>query len=245
MSITKVADGSAVNTTTTTLALVAPTLKANDWLIAVITTHDNTAITGQDARWISVYSANNTAAQRVTVFAMSCNGGDSGATFNFTVAGTTAALGRLSAFRGVQGIGNSSSSANASSATITWATMTANTKDGTSVILAIFATAVQTGSDGGLSAGTPPTVTFNTATYYSAGTTDAIGLYEGYTGTANATGSRTMNNTGAAVNTGIFVELLAIEQGAGAGQAGVGPVAFPTQPRTRADGRRPGDPLPY
>lgn len=215
MAVTFVANGSAVNTTTTTLTLVAPALVGGDTLIAVIVTHDNTAITGQDARWQQVYSGANTAAQMLTIYAMQARVGDSAASFNFTVAGTTAALGRLTAYRGARAIGNSSSSANASSATVTWATMTPIQKDG--VILAVAAIADQTGSNGGISAGTPTFVN----EYYSAGTTDAIALYDALTPAGSATGARTMNNTSAAVNTGVFFELIPNPPSSGGG-GGVG-----------------------
>jgi hypothetical protein len=214
MAVTFVANGSAVNTTTTTLTLVAPTLVGGDILIAVIVTHDNTAISGQDARWQTLYAANNTAAQRFTIFWMPALVSDSGASFNFTVAGTTAALGRLTAYRGARAVGNSSSSANASSATVTWATMTPVQSDG--VILAAAGIGIQTGSNGGISAGTP---TF-TNEYYSAGTTDAIALYDALTPAGSATGARTMNNTQAAVNTGVFFELIPVPPVTGSGGGG-------------------------
>ena len=202
MAVTFVANGSAVNTTTTTLTLVAPALVGGDLLIAVIVTHDNTAITGQDARWQSIAALNNTTAQRTTVFWFPALVGDSAASFNFTIAGTTAGLGRLSAYRGARAIGNSSTSANASSATVTWATMTPIQPDG--VILAVAAIGGAGGSNGGISAGTP---TF-TNEYYSAGTTDAIALYDALTPQGTATGARTMNNTEADVSTGVFFELI-------------------------------------
>jgi hypothetical protein len=215
VAVTFVANGSAVNTTTTTLTLVAPSLVGGDLLIAVINTHDNTAVSGQNSRWQTLYAANNTSAQRFTIFWMLALVGDSGASFNFTVAGTTAALGQLSAYRGARAVGASSSSANASSATVTWATLTPNQND--SVILAAAGIGIQTGSDGGISAGTP---TF-ALEYYSAGTTDAIALYDALTPQGTATGARTMNNTQAAVNTGVFFELIpsivSSTQGSGGG----------------------------
>jgi hypothetical protein len=225
VAVSFVANGSAVNTTTTTLTLVAPTLVGGDILIANIVTHDNTAITGQNARWQSIYSANNTSAQRHTLFWLPALVGDSGGSFAFTVAGTTAALGRLTAYRGARAVGASSSSANASSATVTWATLTPTQKD--SVIIAAAAIGIQTGSDGGISAGTP---TF-TNEYYSAGTTDAIALYDALTPQGTATGARTMNNTQAAVNTGVFFELIPAILGGGSGGSGTG--AYGTQAARR------------
>jgi len=202
MAITRVNDGAAVNTVTTTLSLIAPTLVANDFLIASIVTHDNTAITGQDSRWIQIYSANNTTAQRYTVFYMFAALADSGATFNFTIAGTTAGLGQLSAYRGVAALGTATSSANASSATVTWATTSPTNAGG--VLIATAGIGIQTGSNGGMSAGTP---TF-TNRYYSAGTTDAIALYDAPPYGIAADGARTMNNTQAAVSTGVIFELV-------------------------------------
>jgi hypothetical protein len=196
-----------------------------DLLIAVINTHDNTAVSGQNARWQTLYAANNTAAQRFTIFWMLALVGDSGASFNFTVAGTTAALGQLTAYRGARAVGNSSSSANASSATVTWATMTPVQADG--VILAAAGIGIQTGSNGGISAGTP---TF-ALEYYSAGTTDAIALYDALIPAGSATGARTMNNTQAAVNTGVFFELIPVPSGVGSGGSG----GFASQDHTQAN----------
>ena len=209
------AAGSAVNTTTTTLALVAPTVVAGDLMFAWITTHDNTAISGQDARWISIYSANNTAAQRNTLFYMFVNNADSAATFNFTIAGTTAGLGRLYTWRGATGIGASSNSANASSATVTWATMTPQFAN--SVIASFMAVAVQTGSDGGMTGGTAQTFTARGGSQYNIGSTDASEAYSCESGGVQAPGAMTMNNTSAAVNVGVFVEVLSQTVASGGG----------------------------
>jgi hypothetical protein len=216
MAITFVSSGAAVNTVTTTLSLVAGALAASDILIANILTHDNVAITGQDSRWQTIHSANNTAALRDTVYWMIAAAGDSLATFNFTITGTTAGLGRLTAYRGAFGVGTVTASVNASSATVTWATLTPS--NAANIILATAAIALQTGSDGGVSAGTP---TF-TNQYYSAGTTDAIVLYDALIPAGVPTGARTMNNTNAAVNTGVFFELLGTQPGGGGGGYGGG-----------------------
>ena len=214
MAVSFVANGAAVTTVTTTLSLVAPALLGGDLLIASIVTADNTAISGQDARWQSIVALNNTAAQRTTIFWMLAATGDTGATFNFTIAGTTEGMGRLTAYRGARAVGASSSSANASSATVTWATMTPNQRD--SVIIAVAAIGIQSGSNGGISAGTP---TF-ALEYYSAGTGEALALYDALVPAGSATGARTMNNTQAAINTGVFFELIPVPSGVGSGGSG-------------------------
>ena len=188
-------------------------------MFAWITTHDNTAISGQDARWTSLYSANNTAAQRNTLFYMFVNAADSGATFNFTIAGTTHGLGRLYTWRGATGIGASTNSANASSATVTWATMQPGV--GNSVIASFMATDVATGSDGGMTGGTAQTFTGRGATPYNIGSTDASECYSCESGGVQTTGAMTMNNTQAGVNVGVFVEILS-QQVPGGGGSNIG-----------------------
>ncbi len=214
MAVTFVANGTAVSTVTTTLSLVAPALVGGDMLIASVVTADNTAISGQDARWQTVVAVNNTTAQRTTVFWLPALVGDSAATFNFTIAGTTEGFGRLTAYRGARAVGNSTSSANASSATVTWATMTP--QQGDSPILAVAAIGIQTGSNGGISAGTP---TF-ALEYYSAGTGEALALYDALVPAGSATGARTMNNTAAAISTGVFFELIPSILSVGSGGGG-------------------------
>ncbi len=214
MAVTFVANGTAVSTVTTTLSLVAPALVGGDMLIASIVTADNTAISGQDARWQTIVAVNNTTAQRTTVFWLPALVGDSAATFNFTIAGTTEGFGRLTAYRGARAVGNSTSSANASSATVTWATMTPQQRD--SPILAVAAIGIQTGSNGGISAGTPSFA----LEYYSAGTGEALALYDALAPAGSATGARTMNNTSAAINTGVFFELIPTILSVGSGGGG-------------------------
>lgn len=207
--------GTAVATVTTTLALVAPALQAGDIMVAIVATNDNTAPTGFNARWNTLYSATNTAALMFNVYWMKAGSSDSGATFNFTVAGTTVAFGSISAYRGYTGLGASSSSVNASSATVTWATMTNQVAD--SLIVAVFGYAANGATDGGISAGTP-TFTNRAFSNTATGNTEAIGLYDGQDLVIGATGSRTMvTGAAAAVNTGVMFEL---QNSSSSGKAG-------------------------
>ena len=89
MAVAFQAAGSDLATLTTTLALVAPAGVAGDIFIASIVSNNNTAAIPPTANWATIQSFANTAAMQHDVFLLRAGDGNGGATFNFTVAGTT------------------------------------------------------------------------------------------------------------------------------------------------------------
>lgn len=211
------AAGSGVATTTTTLALVAPAMSAGDCMVAVICSSNNVASSGMDARWVSCVGVNNTAALRTEVYVMpNVLAADSGGTFNFTVNGTTLSFGVIVAYSSCatfQSATNDSNSANASSATVTWANYVQSSVIG--LVLAIFTYDKNGVVDNGISAGTP-TFTNRFLGNTAVGGTAAIGVYDGFTGAGQPTGARTLaTGAVAAVNDGVFLELVGTMDGMG------------------------------
>jgi hypothetical protein len=184
---------------------------SGDLMFALIHQMGNTAPSGFDGRFTTLYDANNVGT-RLSLYAMTVNTVDSGATFTFTL-GAVNTVGRLYTWRGAGGVGQITSSVNASSATVTWATMQP-AFDGSS-IMACFGTGIQTGTDGGITGG-GNTYTARGGTPYNIGTTNASEMYSFDGPGSKTTGAATMNNTQAAVNTGLFVEILASSGGGGA-----------------------------
>jgi hypothetical protein len=127
VTITHVAAGTGVATTTTSLSLVAPTVIDGDIMLTFITTNDNNVVV-PPATWALIRADNNTSAMRTSCYWKRAAASDSGATFVFTVAGTTVSFGVIDAWRGAlrggKPIGNTTVSANASSDTVTYATLT-------------------------------------------------------------------------------------------------------------------------
>lgn len=101
MAVQHQATGSAVaNATTATLTLVAPACAADDILIAHIVGKDNLDFTPPDGTWTPIVEANNTTAQRVSLFWKRATG--SGGSFNFVKSSDNNILcfGVISAWRG-------------------------------------------------------------------------------------------------------------------------------------------------
>lgn len=227
------ASGTLAATTTTTLSVVAPTISVGDLLIANLMTNDNTAISGQDGRWLAIAAAtNNTAAMRYTTFYLpNALSTDSGATFNFTIAGTTAGFGVISAYSNaaLKQPAGSSISSNASSATVTWATLADTHAD--SIMVAMFGYLLNGATDGGISAGAGTFVNryFQTS---ATGVTASMGLYDASNiGAGQLTGSRTMaTGAVAAVNSGVMFEIVGNPNMAG-GNLG-GSVLYPAVDRS-------------
>lgn len=122
----------ASNAATTTLAVIAPaTVNADDILITVILNKDNQVITPPDGTWTKFVEVNNTTAQRLTIAWKRADGTEAGGTFNFTKPTDNNVLfcGVMSRWSGcitttspVTGAGTPTTSANASSDTVTYAT---------------------------------------------------------------------------------------------------------------------------
>lgn len=200
-----VSAGSPVATVTVTLALVAPTCQPGDYLFALVVSNNNTALTLPSTSWTTIQDVTNTAAMRTAVAYKVVGSGDSGATFNFTVAGTTLSYGVLVAYRGGVLVGTSSSSAQGVAAdTVTYATITPNPN---SLVIAFGAYNLNATTAGAMS-GTDPTFTNRVDVETATGNTASLFVYDGSSSGA-ATGSRTHATTSTvdAINHGFLVEL--------------------------------------
>ena len=237
MAVAFQAAGTAVVTTTTTLALVAPTSSAGDIFLANITSNNNTAITLPQG-WKKILEFTNTADQQQTTAWYRASDSDSGATFNFTVGGTTISFGVLTSFRNAVNFGNpigtSSQSANALSDTVTYATITP--RDKFSLIVALGTYNLNATTAGALS-GTNPTFTNRVDAETATGNTASLFVYDGLSNDGSDTGSRTHSTTSTvdAINTGVLVELLDFPPGGYAG--GSSPVNYPRRDRSQSLGR--------
>jgi hypothetical protein len=233
MAIVFRAVGSSATSTAGALSITAPTMLVGDVMFALIHGANNNAIT-LPAGWTTVQTVNNTAAQRITLAWKFVVPGDSGGSFSFTSTNDgSLTYGAIAAWGGqVYGndptLGNSTNSANASSATITWATLTPK-QQGNLYILA-FAAYAKNGVSNGNMSGTDPTFTNRFLDNTAVGATAALAIYDGPSLDSAATGARTMaTGATAAVNDGILVELDAQDI---AGGGGGGP-AFPPIVRHR------------
>ena len=210
MAISWVAAGTAVATTTTTLALVAPTVVTQDILFALIVSKNNTAVVAPFGFRLIADTANTAAMQTYLGWKLAGTD-DSGATFNFTVAGTTVSFGVLVAYRGGRSeelpIGVSSSSANALSDNVTYATVQPGL--GLSHLVAFGAYSLNATTAGAFS-GTNPTFTSRVDVETATGTTASLFVNDGPSISGAATGSRTLAtaSTTDAVNHGYMVEVI-------------------------------------
>ena len=207
--------GTAVGTVTTSLALVAPTLIGGDVMFAAIHSNNNTAptITGN---WTTIISATNTAAQGVYLAWRRCSDADTGATFTWTVAGTTVSFGALVTYRNVSRSGTtglpyftSSTSANASADNITYATLTPKNADALIVAFGFYGAALTTA---GAFSGTNPTMTNRLDAETVSGIGASLFIHDGPSLTGAATGSRTCASasTADAINYGIMIDVLPV-----------------------------------
>ncbi len=228
------AAGTAVASITTTLALVAPTTNNDDILLALIYSGDNVApILPQGFTLIQGF--NNTIAQRETVAWKRAAQGDSGATFNFTVAGTTTTYGVLIGYSGANVVGNpigaSTNSPNALADPITFATLTPRP---TSLVVALGVYGLNGCSAGTMSPNTDPLFTSRVQVNTATGTTAALYIQDGPTDGA-ATGSLSLPTTSTvdAINSGVLLELLA-SISASQDDGGGAFYTFPATSRVRA-----------
>ena len=202
--------GSDVASVTTTLALVAPTTANDDVILALICSGDNVAPT-LPAGFTLVQGFNNTIAQRQTVAWKRAAVGDSAATFNFTVAGTTTTYGVLITYRGAlvvgSPIGTSSNSPNLLSDNITFASLTPFP---TSLVVALGVYGLSGCAAGVMSPNTDPVFTSRLQTNTATGTTAALYIQDGPTDGA-ATGALNLPTTSTvdAINSGVLLEILA------------------------------------
>lgn len=222
MAVAFQAKGTAVDTVTVTLALVAPTTAIGDILIANISSLNNVAVV-PPIGWTTIQQNNNTAAMSQYVAWYRASASDSGATFNFIVAGTSASYGVILSYRGAEvvgsPIGTSSVSVNASSATISWNSITPYNAN--SLIVAVGAYN-GTGTSAGAMAGTNPTMSSNELDNDGVNATQALVEYDGLSGNGAAVGARSeATGASAGLNIGVMFEIIA-PPGEGVGVSGGG-----------------------
>lgn len=228
MAVAFQAKGTALDTVTVTLALVAPTTAADDILIANISSLNNVAVV-PPIGWTIIQQNNNTAAMSQCVAWKRASDSDSGATFNFVVAGVSASYGVITSYRGAEVVGSpigaSSVSVNASSATITWATITPYNANSLIVAVAAYN---GTGTAAGAMAGTNPTMSSNELDNDAVNATQALVEYDGLSSNGAAVGARSeATGAGAGLNIGVMFEILAPPgEGPGLGFGG-GSVLYP------------------
>jgi hypothetical protein len=229
MAISFFAAGSALAGTVTTLSLVAPALATDDIIIAQISTNDNDVVTAATGFTSILLTDGTTTALRSNTYYKRAVAADSGATFEFTgLAGTVYNFGILTVYRGCvrvgSPIGNTSTSANASSTLVTYATLTPTAN--TSFIVACGSYLLDLSAAGAMS-GTAPTFVNVVDVETTTGVNGSMFQYSGGIGVGGATGSLT-HGTGAsaAISIGDMFELLS-EHGA---RTGLGEAAA-TYPR--------------
>ena len=229
MPISYVEAGTAVQTSTTSLAMSSPAIATDDVLIAQIISINNGAISAP-AGWTEIQQLNFTGSRGACFYKRGVTA-DSSASFTFTVGGTKSSLGIIYAFRGVRpngpAIGTSTNSANASSDTVTYASLTSFSNSGVVVAAGFYAEdAIITLAT--ISGFLAPTVSVENATLED---TALFMSYRQYTGGATGTLTQTTASTVDAVNLGVLFDLMPIEPGGKAGDS-------PTYPRIQRGGNR-------
>lgn len=142
MPISYIGAGAAVQTVTTTLTIVGhASSQAGDIHIAQIISINNTAITAPDATWTQISQANFTGS-RGAVFWKRIIASGAGS-YAFGVAGTTTSYGIVTCYRGCKKTGNPhgavTTSSNASSDDITYATIVPHNSSGILVAIGLYA----------------------------------------------------------------------------------------------------------
>jgi len=215
----RIAGALAANATTTTLAVVAPTtgVVADDVFICAIQQNANQVVS-PPANWTLILELNNTANQRCGLWWHRVVAGDAGATFNFTkpVDDNLLFCGVIACFSGCKnsgdpttGAGTPTTSANASSDTVTYATFDP----------AIACHVVAVGfynndlTTAGSISGTDPTLTNRWDLETSTGNDGSIFGYSGDS-TGAATGARSHSTTSTLDDVNIGV-LFGLEAGIG------------------------------
>lgn len=197
------------------LTIVAPTLAADDIMIAAINAKNNQTWSPPDGTWTKFVEVNNTTAQRVTLAWKRAAAGDSGASFIFTVPvdNNITYHGMISAWRGCIttatpiDASTPTTSANASSDTVTYATFDPTETAAWVVAIGFYNEDLTTA---GAIAGTDPTFANNWDLEDGTGTDASIFGYSGSSSGA-ATGARSHSTTSMAdaINVGVLFGLVA------------------------------------
>lgn len=227
MAIAYWAAGTGVAGVLTTLDLVAPTLNANDIIIAQIASNDNDAAAMPSGDWTVINELNNGTGLRSTLAWKRAVAADSGATFQFTgLAGTTVNFGILTVFRGCKTngspIGQITSSANISADDVTYADLTSLSNTGALVAAGFYQNDLTTA---GALSGFTNTVDVETAT---GNDLSLFQYWRPWPGGSTGALTHSTTSTADAVNNGVLFELLVEELGGGHGG-----VTYPRLIRTR------------
>ena len=215
MAVRLWAAGSALAGTATTLGLVAPTLNANDIMIAQIASEDNDAHLAPDADWTAINEVNNGTGLRSSIWWKRAAAADSGATFTFTsFAGTTGNFGVIVAYRGCtvigSPIGSSTNSTNASADNVTYATLTPLSNESAIVACGFYADDATTAET--VSGTTPVFDTTDVDVETATGSGVGLSLFQSIArrNVGGATGALTQASASVtdAVNNGMLFELL-------------------------------------
>jgi len=204
------------NATTTTLNIVAPSLAADDIMIAAVHSNDNQVVSAPDGSWTLMVDQINTANQRVRLWWKRAVAGDSGATFAFTKPTDNNLLfcGVISAWTGCI---TSGSPLDATSPTVTpWNVaadaVTYNSFDPTETTAYVVAIGLynENQTTAGTIAGTDPTLTNRWDLETPAGADASIFGYSGSSSGA-ATGQRTQATSSVvdAISVGVLFGLVA------------------------------------
>ncbi len=187
----------AVNATTTTLGIVAPTLAADDIMIAVVHHKGTQTISPPDGTWTGVADIAS-GSMGLWVFWKRAASGDSGATFNFTKPTDDNVLfsGIIAAYRGCPTSGDPlvsgtpSEVINAVSDTVTYNDFS----PGEACLIVAVAAYNNDETTAGAMSGTDPTFTNRWDVETTGGTDDSLFGYDG-TSSGATTGSRTHSTT--------------------------------------------------
>jgi hypothetical protein len=210
-----VANGSlATNATTASMAITAPSLSVNDIMIAFIYGNNNQVVSPPDGTWTSVCEVNNTANMRSSVFWKRAAAADSGGSFTFTkpIDDNLLFAGFIGSWKGARTSATPidatacSSSPNASSDTVTYATFDPTETNAFVIAAGFYANDLTTA---GAFSGTDPTMTNRADLETSTGADASIFVFDGVSSGA-ATGSRTHSTTSTAdaINQGFLFGLV-------------------------------------
>lgn len=206
-----------VATVTTSLALVAPVIVGGDVMFAIIHSNNNTAPTIASG-WTTISSSNNTSAQQAYLAWRRCSDADSGATFTWTVAGTTVSFGALVTYRnatrgGSTGLPYFTSSVHPTAVAednINYDTITPKNPDALIVAFGLYGLAATTA---GAFSGTNPTMTNRLDAETASGIGASLFIHDGPSLDGSATGARTCASASTvdAISVGIVVDVLTLE----------------------------------
>lgn len=231
MAITFLAAGSFTATVASaTVTLTAPACSSGDILIASLVSKDN-LLTTPPAGWTKIQETTNTANQVGSNWWKRADSTDSANTFNFVKSSNNGIFygGVITAWAGCVRRGSpvdtatATTSANASSDTVTYATFTPAESAGHILAVGFYNLSATTA---GSIAGTNPALTNRVDLESATGTTASIFVYSGDSTGNIATGARSHSTTSTVddVNLGVLFGLVPALSTSGSGSTSYGPI---------------------